>query len=238
MTTNTTGGYSTALGSYALTSQTTPNFNVAVGYQAGYTTSTGFDNTYLGTYAGYTGAGAARNVYIGYTAGYYGTGSNNVAVGNSAGDGITSGSNLTCLGYAADPSSGTATNEVTLGNSSVATLRCQVALTVLSDERDKKNIETLGSASDFIKALRPVSFDWNQRDGERIGQSDHGFIAQELKTAQQETNWHVPRLVYESNPDKLEASYATLLPSVVSALQEALAEIESLKAQVAELSGE
>jgi hypothetical protein len=109
---------------------------------------------------------------------------------------------------------------------------------VLSDERDKKNIESLGNASDFIKALRPVSFDWNQRDGERMGQSDHGFIAQELKTAQEETNWHVPRLVYESNPDKLEASYATLLPSVVSALQEALTEIESLKAQVAQLSGD
>jgi hypothetical protein len=71
-----------------------------------------------------------------------------------------------------------------------------------------------------------------------MGQSDHGFIAQELKIAQQETNWHVPRLVYESNPDKMEASYATLLPSVVSALQEALAEIESLKAQVAKLSGD
>ena len=235
---NTTGSHNTAFGSYALNSQTTPNFNVAVGYQAGYTTTSGFDNTYLGTYAGYTGTTAARNVYIGYTAGYYGTGSNNVALGYQAGDAITSGNNLTCLGYAADPSSGTATNEVTLGNSSVATLRCQVALTVLSDERDKKNIESLGNASDFIKALRPVSFDWNQRDGERMGQSDHGFIAQELKTAQQETNWHVPRLVYESNPDKLEASYATLLPSVVSALQEALTEIESLKAQVAQLSGD
>lgn len=238
MGTNTTGNYNTAFGSYALFSQTTPNFNVGLGYQSGYYTTTGFDNTYLGTYAGYTGTAAARNVYVGYTAGYNGTGSNNVAVGYQAGDAITSGTNLTVIGYAADPSSGTATNEVTLGNSSVATLRCQVALTVLSDERDKKNIESLGNASDFIKALRPVSFDWNQRDGERMGQSDHGFIAQELKTAQEETNWHVPRLVYESNPDKLEASYATLLPSVVSALQEALAEIESLKAEVTALKGE
>jgi hypothetical protein len=90
----------------------------------------------------------------------------------------------------------------------------------------------------FIKALRPVSFDWNMRDGGKVGVPGHGFIAQELKTAQEQTDWHVPNLVYESNPDKLEASYTTLLPSMVSALQEALAEIESLKAQVAELSGD
>ena len=238
MSTNTTGNYNTALGSYALFYQTTPNFNVGVGYQSGYNTTTGFDNTYLGTYAGYTGTAAARNVYIGYTAGYYGTGSNNVALGYQAGNGITSGSNLTVIGYDADPSSGTATNEVTLGNSSVSTLRCNASLTGLSDERDKKNIETLGSASNFIKALRPVSFDWNQRDGGRVGDSDHGFIAQELKTAQEKTNWHVPNLVYESNPDKLEASYATLLPSVVSALQEALVEIETLKAELSALKGD
>ena len=108
----------------------------------------------------------------------------------------------------------------------------------MSDERDKDNIQNLGNASAFIKALRPVSFDWNQRDGGRVGDPDHGFIAQELQAAQEETGWHVPRLVFDVNPDKLEASYATLLPSVVSALQEALAEIDLLKAQVAELSGD
>jgi hypothetical protein len=108
----------------------------------------------------------------------------------------------------------------------------------LSDRRDKDNIQNLGNASAFIKALRPVSFNWNQRDGGRVGDPDHGFIAQELQAAQEETNWHVPRLVFDANPEKLEVASGTLLPSIVSALQEALAEIESLKAEITALKGE
>ena len=44
-------------------------------------------------------------------------------LGHSAGNSITSGSNLTVLGYNAQPSSATATNEITLGNASAALLR-------------------------------------------------------------------------------------------------------------------
>jgi hypothetical protein len=38
------------------------------------------------------------------------------------------------------------------------------------------------------------------------------------------------KLVYESNPEKLEASYGKLLPILVKAIQELAAEVEALKA--------
>ena len=64
------------------------------------------------------------NVAVGYRALANCQGANsNVAVGHGAGNQITSGSNLTVLGYNAQPSSNTASNEITLGNASVAALR-------------------------------------------------------------------------------------------------------------------
>ena len=256
LTDNTTGQYNTAVGSGALADNTTASYGVAVGYDtldanttgarncaAGYaamtTNTTGGYNTAFGSYALNSQTTPNFNVGIGYQAGYVvTTGYDNTFLGSYAGDAVTTGYNLTVIGYNAAASSATAANEVTLGNSSIGTLRAYAALSNLSDERDKKNIESLGNASDFIKALRPVSFDWNQRDGGKVDIPEHGFIAQELQAAQKETSWHVPNLVSDTNPDKLEAAYATLLPSIVSALQEALAEIESLKAEVTALKGE
>jgi hypothetical protein len=49
---------------------------------------------------------------------------------------------------------------------------------------------------------------------------EFGFIAQELKEAQQTSGITYPNLVNDSNPHKLEASYATLLPAMVKAIQE------------------
>ena len=65
-------------------------------------------------------------------------------MGHLAGSSITSGEKLTCIGYDAQPSSATATNQITLGNSFVGSLRCAVTtITALSDARDKKNITDL-----------------------------------------------------------------------------------------------
>jgi len=158
---------------------------------------------------------------------------NNTLVGRSAGSSLTTGWNNTCIGHDALTAASGSTNSVTLGDSNITTLRCQVtSITALSDARDKTAVEPLKGASDFIKALNPVSFEWNQRDGNRIGQQDHGFIAQDLQAVQKVTGYEVPRLVMDENPEKLEAAYGTLLPTIVAALQEALAEIETLKAQL------
>jgi hypothetical protein len=67
------------------------------------------------------------------------------------------------------------------------------------------------------------------RDGGKVGIKDQGFIAQELKQAQEETNIHIPGLVYESNPERLEASYGKLIPIMIQAIKDLKQEIELLK---------
>ena len=142
------------------------------------------------------------------------------------------------MGYTATGASATASNVITLGNNSIATLRCQVTtITALSDARDKTNITNIPAGLDFINALRPVAFDWNMRDGAKVGIHEFGFIAQELQEAQASTGITVPNLVSTENPDKLEASAGTLLPVLVNAVQELTAMVRDLQAELSILKG-
>jgi hypothetical protein len=111
-------------------------------------------------------------------------------------------------------------------------LRCAVTtITSLSDARDKKNINPLPLGLEFINDLNPVEFDWNMRDGGKVDIHDFGFIAQELKASQVKLGITVPNLVYESNPDRLEASYGALLPLIVKSIQELKSENNALKSE-------
>ena len=200
------------------------------------TVSTG--NVFVGKSAGdnVSGAFSNFNTALGHEAlsGASNTGGANTALGCQAGDNITSGSNLTCVGNEADASSGTATNEVTLGNSSVATLRCNTqTISSLSDARDKTDVQELPEGLAFINSLNPVKFQWQTRDGNgKDGTYEAGFIAQELQSAQQYADADYLGLVMDSNPDRLEASYGKLVPMLVKAIQELKSEVEQLKANV------
>jgi len=149
------------------------------------------------------------------------SGINNTILGYSSGSTITSGSNNVLIGSGVNSSSSTVSNEITLGNSSITTLRCQTSsITSLSDRRDKKYIETIPVGLDFIDKLNPVKFTWNTRDGMKRDIDDFGFIAQELQCAENEIGIKVPNLIYENNPEKLEASYGVLIPILVKAIKE------------------
>ena len=150
------------------------------------------------------------------------------------------------IGYDAEGSSASVSNEITLGNSSVTALRCAVtSITSLSDERDKSEIEDLSYGLAFIDALQPREFVWDNRAETRVeidkegnnvetefysankGKKDFGFVAQEVKELDNDTL----RLVYDENPDKLELSYGKLVPKLVKAIQELKEEVEILKSQ-------
>jgi len=163
-----------------------------------------------------------NNVLLGYQSGYALTsGSNNTLIGYQTGTSLLSGSNNTVIGYQAAASSAIVSNQITLGNSSIATLRCNATtITSLSDRRDKTNIETIPVGLEFVRKLNAVKFTWNMRDGGKKGMDDFGFIAQDLKMAQEMMGITYPNLVYESDPEKLEASYSALIPSMVKAIQE------------------
>jgi hypothetical protein len=159
------------------------------------------------------------------------SGQYNTAVGQSAGSNIGTGTNSTCIGYNADPSTSGVSNEITLGNASVSTLRCQVtSITSLSDARDKKDVEDANIGLDFINDLRPVKFVWDTRDGAKKDIKEVGFIAQELDEVQQKhgVEDHL-QLVLKNNPDKLEASQGKLIPILVQAIKDLKKEIDELK---------
>ena len=150
-------------------------------------------------------------------------------------DGSTYASNVTCIGYGAESSGNASGNEITLGNSSIELLRCHGTLTTFSDERDKTQIVPLRAGLDFVEELNPVDFIWNMRDGGKVGIPDIGFIAQELQRAQINTNIRIPGLVYDVNPNRLEASYGKLIPVLVKAIKDLKDQVDVLNEEIKQL---
>ena len=207
---NTTG--SGNVGISGLGSNTTGYFNVGIGTGALNVNLTGHSNVSIGTES--LGSSDAER---------------NTAIGRGAGDNNTTGLNNSFVGYQARGATATTSNNITLGNSSITTLRCQVtSITALSDARDKTNVKPIKSGLEFVKKLNPVSFTWNTRDKAKVGLPDMGFIAQELVEVQDQTQT-IPNLVSDANPDKLEAAYGAMFPILVKAVQELTAEVEALK---------
>jgi hypothetical protein len=242
------GGDNTAVGFEALTqynaTQATAIGSRALG-EAG-----GTNNIGIGPSTGFNLNGSS-NILIGQNAGYYAYNSrNNVVVGTQSFNGLNgnlvectilgyqactgsnqAGQNNTIIGNGAQPSTTSVNNEITLGNGSISTLRCnQTSITALSDARDKKDIEDANIGLDFINDLRPVKFVWDTRDGARKDIKEVGFIAQELDEVQQKhgVEDHL-QLVLKNNPDKLEAAPGKLIPILVQAIKDLKKELDELK---------
>lgn len=213
-------GADVAVGNSALASAASSSNNVAIGsYSLQDCVGSGIDGIY--------------NTAVGSTAGTnITTGSNNTIIGNFSASSLTTGNNNTVVGSNASTASATSNNSVTLGNASITTLRCAVtSITSLSDARDKKEVEDLNVGLEFIDGLRPVKFVWDDREEEgKHDIADFGFIAQDLKAAEESVQMaDVLKLVYDENPEKLEASYGKLIPILVKAIQELSAEVKQLK---------
>ena len=212
--------------------------NTCVGYNSGFSLTSGSTNTLIGSATGGNITTGVGNTCIGNgSGGTITTGNTNVFIGGNVGNlqPAFTGQNNICIGTGgANPSAANVSNEITLGNTSVTALRCAVtSITSLSDARDKKDVTDLRAGLDFVNALRPVEFVWDERDEEgRHDIVDFGFIAQDLKAAQEDAEMaEVLKLVYESNPEKLEASYGKLVPILVKAVQELAAKVEQLESK-------
>ena len=229
MTLSTTGQDNTAFGAGSLGGLTTGIENVAIGSQSGQNIISSSENTLVGFQAGFgdfaLGLGN-NNTFVGNRTGYNSSGNGNVFIGWTTALNATTGNNNIVIGSGADKSIPTSANQITLGNSAITSLRCAVTtITSLSDARDKTNIETSEYGLDLVNSLKPVKFEWDTRDGAKKGIKDLGFIAQDLKEVDDE---HLG-LVYDENPDKLEASYGRLIPVLVKAIQELSEEVKQLK---------
>ena len=226
-----TGTQNSAFGTNALRDNTTGEQNTGLGGSALLLNATGINNTAVG-YNALGNSTGDSNVGVGASCGGSSSGSDNISIGVNSAFSSTSGDNNIVIGSMATKSSATASNSITLGNGSISVLRCaQTSITSLSDARDKKDIKDLSTGLEFVEALRPVEFVWNDRDESgKHAVADFGFIAQDLKKAQEDADKaDVLKLVYEENPEKLEASYGKLVPILVKAIQELSEEVKQLK---------
>ena len=131
--------------------------------------------------------------------------SNSIAIGNN--------SVLTC------------SNTIQLGDASINSFRCQVALTVTSDERFKKDVEDLDIGLDFIEKVETKKYKWINNDIK-----DVGFIAQDLLRIMDDNKYlYIPGLVDTTNKEKFGVCYSKLIPILVNCIKDLSERIKRLE---------
>ena len=109
----------------------------------------------------------------------------------------------------------------------------------ISDERTKKDIESIPSGLAEINASRPVTFKFIDDTKEQLTRV--GFIAQELKTAIPLATRGEPDEAFKDEDDKwcklMGVTPDFIIPYLVKAVQELSAEVDTLKTKVTALEG-
>jgi hypothetical protein len=109
-----------------------------------------------------------------------------------------------------------------------------IVITAISDERLKENVRDIDTGLNSIMALKPRRFDWKEGKGQDKKDAA-GFIAQEFETV-------FPECVSTSKAgeDGIEyknINHETLIPTLVKAIQEQQAIIESLTTRLTTIEG-
>ena len=247
---NTAGKYNTASGYKALYANTIGNFNTAHGTYALYVNTTGSDNTASGRNALRANTTGINNTAYGSAAlANVTTGFRNIAVGWGAGDAVTIGSDNIVIG--SQIPGGAAQNGVIRigsdyqrrafiagirGSQTGATGAVAVLIdangqlgTINSSRRFKEDIEPMGSVSERLFALRPVTFRYKQafEDGSKPVQ--YGLVAEEVAEV-------FPELVVNDKDGKPETvSYHVLATLLLNELQKEHTMLVAQAARIAAL---
>jgi len=257
-------GQNSAFGSGGSANTSRIEESVFVGNMAGYGIKTGSGHVFMGYRAGYAisnnGSFAKENVIIGWKADENRiTGNGNTYIGSRTENGgpyPTAGVyNETVIGNQAQ---GEGSQSVRLGNSTVATLACKVALTVDSDARIKVDVISGSLGLNFINSLNPVRFKkknpatWDEAirpkiytsrtgsDGEIIPAEPapptdekyyDGLIAQEV-SASISAQGTTSDIWNENSIGKQSVKYGSLTVPLIKAVQELTARVEALEAQI------
>ena len=216
------GSYNASLGMDSLRDLTNGQYNAACGTGAGRNVESGSQNSFLGHNSGYDLTTGSYNTFLGYNS------------SNTQTNDLVSGSNNTFIGANSQGTSSSMSNTIILGDSNITGLQCNVqSISALSDERDKTDIQDLTLGLDFIKAMRPVQFTWNRRDGTLGTRKEVGFVAQELQEVEMDFNTkNRTHMVNDDDPNKLLASPMQSYPILIKAIQELSAKVDSLQAEV------
>lgn len=225
---NTTGYSNTATGGSALSANTVGSGNTAVGISALEANTTGSNNTASGSNAlalnttgsnmVAVGSGAlskdttgADNIALGYEAGYnVTTGSNNIHIGN---EGAAADTKVIKIG-----TEGTQKKTIIAGiysNTTVSGLAVVIGSNgelgvVASSERLKTDIATMGSTTEKLRQLRPVTFHYRN---DQQGELRYGLIAEEVAKA-------YPELVVRDENGRIDGvRYDELAPMLLNEMQ-------------------
>jgi hypothetical protein len=214
------------------------------------------------------------------TAGIMSTGTMNIGIGYGALGRMDDASHNICIGKGSFLSSFSGTHEIVIGTNAAqgqgtdtvtfgrntgeitSTTSGTPVWSSVSDERLKKNISDSSTGLDFINALRPVTYNFKQREdldgseedsvrsriapmGEDIDGNPEeldglstdlgvGFIAQEVKAAIDLHGIHSSSSGWSESADGLQrVGAAGFIPSLVKAVQELSAQVAGLEARLA-----
>jgi hypothetical protein len=208
---NVGGNYNTASGYFALHNNSSGSQNSACGVQALYGNHTGNYNTASGTDALYSNTTGSANIAHGYKAGYnLTTGNNNIDIGNL---GVAAESGTIRIGttstHTATYIAGIYGTSVT-GNAVVVSSTGQLGVTV-SSERYKTGITPMGSNSQKLQELRPVTFHLKT---DPKGALQYGLIAEEVAKV-------YPELVIRDGTGRIDGvRYDELAPMLLNEVQQ------------------
>jgi hypothetical protein len=230
---NTTGIDETAIGGLSLQNNTTGNFNTSAGYRSLGGNTTGTLNTAAGVNALLRNTSGASNTAVGANAMFNNTaGSNNIALGVGAGQALTVGNNnieIGNSGLAAETNGirigkqGTQTHTYIAGISGVPITGAPVEVSstgqlgiVMSSARYKHDIRNMGSATERLMRLRPVTFRYNN---DPSGALQYGLVAEEVAKV-------YPELVDYGPDSKVQTvRYSMLSSMLLNELQKQNAEV-------------
>jgi hypothetical protein len=232
------GVHNVAYGSGALVAVTTSNSNTAIGYQALPAVDTsghGGGNTAVGALT-LTNATGGSNVAVGFGAGGgITTGANNIFIGAQSTNYTSSESSnilMNSSGTAAEShacriggGTGTGTAQlnktfisgiqtITVTGTAVLVSTADQLGVAASSKKFKKDIKDMGTDTDFIYKLRPVTFVWDQTSNEGLRDApttrQFGLIAEEVVSIQPELVGH------DKNGDPLNVHYDRLIPMLLN----------------------
>jgi trimeric autotransporter adhesin len=185
---NIAGNVNTAVGRHALFSNNTGNSNVAVGVAALEDNISGIENTAIGGGALGNNIDGADNVAVGQAALNNDIhGSHNVAVGEFAGNAVTTANNVICIGDNMQGQNlsdscfiGNIFNATATGGSAVFIDANNKLGTITSSKRFKEDIRPMGTASEALFSLQPVTFRY-KKEINPAGTPQLGLVAEEVE---------------------------------------------------------
>ncbi len=181
---NTTGAENAATGYAALYRNTTGNNNTADGVNALYNNTTGINNTAMGHQAMFNNGSGYRNVAVGYQAGFAVTGSDNITIG-AQNQGKAAENGVTRIGNKSYQAkifiAGISGVKTGLAAAKTVFIDANGQLgTIKSSRVYKEDIHPMGSVSERLLALQPVTFRYKEAYDDGSTPVEFGLIAEDV----------------------------------------------------------